>query len=104
MDKLIGRISSNQGQLSGRLSISKTSQSEKDYEKLTNKPKINNVAVSGNKSGEDYGLQNLLTFDDSPSVGSVNPVKSNGVYQAITAAKSEAMSQTDIEKILYMDV
>lgn len=54
-----------------------------DYDDLTNKPQINDVPLSGNKSGRDLGLQNALSFDSVPTDGSTNPVESNGVYTAL---------------------
>ena len=51
-----------------------------DYEQLTNKPKVNGVELSGDKSASQLGLQSALTFDDTPTEGSSNPVKSGGEY------------------------
>lgn len=54
-----------------------------DYTQLTNKPQINGVTLSGNKTSADLGLQPALTFDTVPTDGSTNPVESNGVYDAL---------------------
>lgn len=90
-----------------------------NYNDLSNKPSINSVTLTGNKTASALGLQpeitgdvkissdnvddtgatNLfvtsdekstwsgkqatLTFDDSPTSGSSNPVKSGGVYTAL---------------------
>ena len=51
-----------------------------DYEQLTNKPKVNGVELSGDKSASQLGLQSALTFDDTPTEGSNNPVKSGGIF------------------------
>lgn len=55
-----------------------------DYTELSNKPQINSVELSGNKSSSDLGLQDALSFDASPTSGSTNPVTSGGVYTALT--------------------
>lgn len=33
---------------------------ERDYEKLVNRPQINSITLSGNKTGEELGLQDEL--------------------------------------------
>lgn len=53
-----------------------------NYNDLTNKPSINNVTLSGNKTAGDLGLQSELTFDNVPTDGSNNPVKSDGIYDS----------------------
>ena len=55
-----------------------------DYTDLDNKPKINNVTLSGNKTAQDLGLQGALTFDNVPQTNSDNPVKSSGIYSALS--------------------
>lgn len=52
------------------------------FSDLTNKPSINSVTLSGNKTASDLGLQDELTFDNVPTNGSNNPVKSDGVYDS----------------------
>lgn len=54
-----------------------------DYEQLTNLPKVNGVELSGDKSASQLGLQSALTFDDTPTEGSTNPVTSGGVYSGL---------------------
>ena len=54
-----------------------------NYNELGNKPKINSITLQGNKSLADLGIQAALTFDDSPTEDSANPVKSGGVYTAL---------------------
>jgi len=39
--------------------------------------------------------QNLLTFDDTPTEGSSNPVTSDGIHQALKALESEAYERVD---------
>lgn len=56
-----------------------------DYSELSNKPQINSVELSGNKSSSDLGLQDALTFDASPTSGSTHPVTSGGVYTALSS-------------------
>jgi len=55
-----------------------------DYEQLTNKPKVNGVELSGDKSSSQLGLQSELTFDDTPTEGSNNPVKSGGIFDKLS--------------------
>ena len=52
------------------------------FSDLSNKPKINSVELSGNKTAGDLGLQSELTFDNVPTDGSNNPVKSDGIYNS----------------------
>ena len=63
-----------------------------DYSDLTNKPQINNVTLSGNKSLSDLGAQAELTFDSTPTAGSNNPVTSGGVKTAIDAVDDKLYS------------
>jgi hypothetical protein len=53
-----------------------------DYLDLNNKPQINGNTLTGNKTAGDLGLQDELTFDNVPTDGSNNPVKSNGIYDS----------------------
>lgn len=53
-----------------------------NYNDLANKPSINSVELSGNKTASDLGLQSELTFDNVPTDGSNNPVKSDGIYDS----------------------
>jgi hypothetical protein len=53
-----------------------------NYNDLTNKPSINGVTLLGNKTTSDLGLQSELTFDNVPTDGSNNPVKSDGIYDS----------------------
>lgn len=103
-DRITGKLSLKTTSLNGTLSTIKSRSGVSNYDDLSNKPKLNGFTISGDKVSADYDLQSTLSFDESPIVGSKNPVKSNGVYQAISAAKAGAISQTDIEKILYMDM
>jgi hypothetical protein len=51
-----------------------------NYNDLTNKPSINNVTLSGNKTAAQLGLQTELTIDAIPTENSTNPVQSGGMY------------------------
>ena len=51
-----------------------------DYSVLSNKPQINGHTLTGNQSGADFGLQNVLTFDANPTQNSTNPVTSGGIW------------------------
>ena len=53
------------------------------YNDLENKPQINSVTLSGNKSLANLGIQGELTFDNEPTEDSTNPVTSGGVYSAL---------------------
>ena len=45
-----------------------------DYSDLTNKPKINNVELSGNKSLSDLGITNLNNVLDGKAIGSARTI------------------------------
>ena len=53
------------------------------YSELTDKPKINNIELVGNKTAAQLGLQTELTIDATPTEDSTNPVQSGGVYEAL---------------------
>lgn len=69
-----------------------------DYSQLTNKPQIDGVELSGNKTAAQLGLQTALTFDNNPTEDSENPVKSGGVHAAIGTVTDTQWSS--IETIL----
>ena len=48
-----------------------------DYSDLTNKPKINNVELSGNKSLSDLGIINLNNVLDGNAIGSARTIGAN---------------------------
>lgn len=54
-----------------------------NYNALSNRPSINGTTLSGNKTGAQLGLQQALTFDNTPTENSNNPVKSGGIYTAL---------------------
>ena len=54
-----------------------------NYNALSNKPQIASTTLEGNLSLADLGIQGVLTFDNSPTEDSANPVKSGGVYTAL---------------------
>lgn len=60
-----------------------------DYAQLTNKPQINSNVLSGNQTSAQLGLQSALTFDNTPTSGSSNPVTSDGIYDAIDTLNSK---------------
>lgn len=62
-----------------------------NYNELSNKPQINSVTLSGNKSLEALGIQAQLTFDTEPTEDSTNPVESGGVYSAL-ASKQDTLT------------
>lgn len=61
------------------------------YNDLENKPQINSVTLSGNKSLSALGIQGELTFDSAPTEDSTNPVESGGVYAAL-ALKQDTLT------------
>lgn len=54
-----------------------------NYNDLLNLPQINGETLAGNKSAENLGLQDALTFDSTPTEDSTNPVESGGIYNAL---------------------
>lgn len=62
-----------------------------NYNELNNKPSINGTVLSGNKSLDNLGIQEKLTFDSAPTEDSENPVESGGVYSAL-AGKQDTIS------------
>lgn len=54
-----------------------------NYNDLSNLPQINGETLAGNKTAENLGLQDALTFDSEPTEDSTNPVASGGVYNAL---------------------
>ena len=66
-----------------------------DYDALANKPSIDGIVLSGNKTSADIGLQQLLNFDSTPEVGSLNPVTSDGIKKALDAEAQNATNAAD---------
>lgn len=54
-----------------------------NYNDLSNLPQINGETLAGNKTAENLGLQDALTFDSEPTEDSTNPVESGGVYSEL---------------------
>ena len=82
-----------------------------DYEALDNKPSVNSVELSGNKTLDDLGIQGKLTFDNEPTEDSQNPVKSGGVYDvleslidAISEKPDEYADLTDKPSINFVEL
>ena len=53
-----------------------------DYSQLTNKPSINDVTLSGNKTSTDLGLMPEYEVDTTPTESSENLITSGGVWSA----------------------
>lgn len=92
-----------------------------DYESLSNLPQINSVLVKGNKTLSNYGIaaevhnhaisditslsttlegkQNTLTFDNAPTNGSDNPVKSGGIYTALSTKADTSSVPTKVSDL-----
>jgi len=70
-----------------------------NYNALSNKPKINNIELSGNKTAAQLGLQGELSWDETPTEGSSNPVKSGGIFdelaKKVTAEEGKGLSSND---------
>lgn len=80
-----------------------------DYSQLTNKPSINNVTLSGNKSSEDLGLasktyvDNLVSASLKREVVNVLPVsdiKTNTIYMV---PKATAGTQNVYDEYMYIN-
>lgn len=66
-----------------------------DYDKLTNKPSLNGVEISGDKTSEDYGitggatdysmLTNLPAINNKPLASGENSLASLGIGRASNA-------------------
>lgn len=69
-----------------------------NYNDLYNKPQINGVELSGNKSLDNLGIQAKITFDSAPTQDSENPVQSGGVYSALTG-KQDALSSEQLDAV-----
>lgn len=67
-------------QINGRLVLNVTGG---DYDGVKNKPSINSHKLEGNKSSEELGLQDKLTFDTTPVQDSNKPITSGGVFSAL---------------------
>lgn len=65
-----------------------------NYNDLSNLPQINGETLAGNKTAENLGLQDALTFDSTPTEDSANPVESGGVYNAL-AGKQDNLTFDD---------
>lgn len=65
-----------------------------NYNDLSNLPQINGETLAGNKTAENLGLQDALTFDSTPTEDSTNPVESGGVYNAL-AGKQDNLTFDD---------
>lgn len=70
-----------------------------DYDELDDLPQINGVTLSGNKTSSQLGLQSELTFDNTPTANSNNPVKSGGVKTALDAKQDTLVSGTNIKTV-----
>jgi len=75
-----------------------------NYNSLTNKPKINGTELSGNKTTAQLGLQSLLNWDNAPTSGSSNAVRSSGIFNAlaekVTAEAGKGLSSNDFTNAL----
>lgn len=66
-----------------------------DYPDLTNKPKINNVELNGNKTSSDLGLQpagNYVTFADYASASTTGVVKTSAQYGVSTSSYTKNLT------------
>lgn len=96
-----------------------------DYDALNNKPQIAGVTLSGDKSLADLGIasattvsgildgasidsfadvetalagkQDTLTFDNTPTENSTNPVKSGGIYSALAGKADTGIVADDFD-------
>ena len=68
-----------------------------NYNLLSNLPKIAGVELKGNKTLAQLGIQGALTFDNTPTEGSNNPVKSSGIYSTFAALRSAINQQMTLK-------
>lgn len=80
------------------------------YEDLKDKPEINGVELDKDSTSSSLGLQDQLTFDEAPTVGSDNPVTSDGIKQAIDSIDTSGLTTEAkqliislFEKCAYVD-
>lgn len=82
-----GTASENLTQLQVGDSIYDVSSGTTDYSDLDNKPQINGITLSGNKTSSDLGL--TMTVDSSLSSTSTNPVQNKEIYSKLNALVSK---------------
>lgn len=70
-----------------------------NYNNLSNKPQINTVTLEGNKTSTELGLQSELTFDNTPTDGSTNPVTSDGIYDAFAGVDTALSGKVDTTSV-----
>ena len=68
-----------------------------NYNLLSNLPKIAGVELKGNKTLAQLGIQGELTFDNTPTEGSNNPVKSGGIFSTFAALRSAISQQMSLK-------
>lgn len=60
-----------------------------DYTQLTNKPQVNGVTLTGNKTSSDLGLMDHYDIDERPTESSENLISSKAVWSADEEIKDE---------------
>lgn len=90
------------GSLSGMQTMSgsvtvPTSSIENDYEKLINLPSINNHTIKGNMTSQELGIDGGKWGEISGDIET-----QNDLMVELEKRESQAISVTDIEKILYL--
>lgn len=68
-----------------------------DYSQLSNKPQINGVTLSGNKTSADLGLMAEYEVDDTPTELSENLISSGAVWDKLQGAKQASSIGGTIE-------
>ena len=68
-----------------------------NYNLLSNLPKIAGVELKGNKTLAQLGIQGELAFDNTPTEGSNNPVKSSGIFSTFAALRSAINQQMSLK-------
>ena len=78
------------------MTISSTGGGSSDYNNLTNKPSINNVTLSGNKSLSDLGIQpsgNYVTSTDYATTTNTGVIKTSTFYNTSTNTSGALMGR-----------
>lgn len=115
------------GRITGTASVNGALQGSgtTDYNELNNKPKINNITLSGNKSSSDLGLQDAISFpgdaskyldgtgnfstpaggsgdyEDLSNKPSINSVTLDGDNTALTLGLEPAITYVGVDSMFY---
>jgi len=74
------------------------------YSQLQDKPSINGVTLSGNKTSAQLNIQDKLTFDNAPLPNSNNSVKSGGIYASLHTVDNKIGTLTNLSTSIKTDI